>query len=152
MTKEHAQINNIRQLALTNYQIRAFKDVLSDLPTMPSSDLPDPTTLVSIRQTAERENVIEGMLSTAQQKRLKWKAKSNEKSEQLRHQRAFASASNRAQSPTPPSIQMELIWPGKQTVKVTVNAVENTPSKRIKAATSASVVENSPSAKRMRDN
>lgn len=126
--------------------------MLSNPPTMPSSDPPDPTIPVSIRQTAERENVIKGMFSTAQQKRLQRKAKSNKKSEQFCRQRASASAFNRAQSPTPPPVQMELIRPGKRTVKVTANVVKNTSSKRMRAATNVSAVESSPSAKRMQGN
>lgn len=32
---------------------------------------------------------------------------------------------------TPPPVQMELIRPGKQKVKIPINAVESTPSRRM---------------------
>ena len=44
------------------------------------------------------------------------------------------SRSKRVRSLTPPPVQMELIRPGKRKVKVTANAVESTPSKRMKKA------------------
>lgn len=49
--QEKAQINDIRKLAIGNRQICAFKDILSDLVSIPSSDPPNPEAPV-LAQTA----------------------------------------------------------------------------------------------------
>ena len=137
---EARQINSTRRFALGNSQIESFKDVLSDPLVGPSSNPIQPPT--PIRPTMATEQFIDSMLSanhqsiskkhTAALKQVKTMEKNRQK--RIADANKATASSTVPRSQTPPPVQMELIRPGsKRRVKVTSNAIENTPSKRMKA-------------------
>lgn len=159
--QEKAQINDIRRLAIGNRQIGAYKDILSDPVSIPSSDPPNPEAFVPIHQTPATQQSINSMLAVRREQQAKKQALANRQANNINRRKAStvdeepevgsdnsvtskasraarasraSRASQRQRSLTPPPVQMDLIRPGKRRVKVTANAVENTPSKRMKFA------------------
>ena len=122
--KKNPQQQDIRQLAITNHRkadVGSFWGVLSDPHTEASSDPPE----ASIIQTP----VMESGQATARSAHQASKAKKKNNARMLGQQ--LLNRKNRTHPPTSPP-QMELIWPGKRKVRVTTNAVQNIPSKRIR--------------------
>lgn len=127
-------------MALNNDQIGAFRELLSDPASQPDRNLLESSNFVPIIQTPATRQSLDSLHTTTIEKRLKKKSISSQRAKTLQKQRAsIRSESNalskspqRLQSLTPPPAQMELIRPGKRRVKVTANAVENTPSKRMR--------------------
>ena len=138
--RETSQINSMRRLALGNSQIGSFKDVLSDPLVGPSSDSIQPPT--PIQPTMATEQSVDLMLSANHQYISKKHAAALKRANTMDKNRLKRIAdANKAtasstvpRSQTPPPVQLELIRPGsKRRVRVTSNAMENTPSKRMKA-------------------
>lgn len=145
--QELAHIHDIRRLAIGNRQISSFRDNLSDPAPIPSSDPPDLSSLTPINQTPATRQSITSMRAVLSQQQARKKAIASRKASGIRQRKALitdtgedsegsvaSQRSKRARSLTPPPVQMELIRPGKRRVKVTANAVESTPSKRMKKA------------------
>lgn len=94
-----------------------------------------------IVQSLAKKQSIESLLAATSQKRSKKKSISSQRAEAIQRQARKSqldahpalpnSPRRRPQSVTPPP-QMELIRPGKRRVKVTANAVESTPCKRMR--------------------
>lgn len=143
--QEKAHFNDIRRLAIGNRQsIGAFKDIFSDPASVPSSPPLNATAFVSINQTPTTRQSIDSMLAKKSQQKAKKQAFANRKANTICGQKApttnekaedsdksvtskASRASQRRRNSTPPPVQMELIRPGKRKVKVTPNAIENTP-------------------------
>ena len=151
------QINDIKRLAIRNRQIGTFKDIFSDPVSLPSSDLVVPEAPAPL--SASTIQTINRMLAVRQNQKAKQKSIVNWQATNIRRQKAPATkkqkvadgsdnsitsrasrvskasrASQRHRSPTPPSVQMELIRPGKRRVKVTADAVKSKASKRMRVA------------------
>lgn len=162
--QEQAHKNDIRRLAIGNRAIGAFKDILSDPVSIPSSPPLAASAFVPINQTPATRQAIDSMLAKKTQQKTKKQALANRQANNsnLRGQKtstpanddleasdnSIASKASRASRAlrasraskasreilTPPPVQMELIRPGKRKVKVTPNAVESTPLKRMRVA------------------
>lgn len=120
--------------------VGAYKDVLSDPATLPSSDPLEPTepsTLLPIVQIQATRQSIDSMFAIRGQQQSKKKANARQKAKELQQQKTSRQTIGsgsfwRPRSLTPPLIQMELIRPGKHRVKVITNVVENRPSKKMR--------------------
>lgn len=142
--RETSQIHSMRRLALGNSQIGSFKDVLSD-PPIAGTDLPSSNPIqlpTPIRPTMAIEQSVDLMRSANDQTISKKRAaalkrvNTMEKNRQKRIAEANKATSSTTvpRSQTPRPVQIELIRPGsKRRVRVTSNAIENTPSKCMKA-------------------
>lgn len=134
--REHAQKNDVRRLALANRQVEIgiFQDHLSDpfeTPHSPTATvLPSSDSLTPIRPSAATQQSVQSMQAIALQNQSKKRAAAKARGSNLRNRLRKSSATT-ADPPSPP-VQMELIWPGKRRVKVPANAVESTPSKRMR--------------------
>lgn len=134
--REHAQITDIRRLALANRRLEngTFQDHLSDPSETPhsptSTALPSSDLLTPVRPTAATQQSVQSMQAIALQTQSKKRAATKARGSNLRNRLEKSSA-----TASPPSlpVQMELIRPGKRKVKVPANAVESTPSKRMRA-------------------
>ena len=138
------QSNDIRRLALANCQaeVGVFRDVHSDPSSQPSSDPPDApnTPPPIIQQTLTREVAStsgrKAILEKQAQKLVEVaKRKANLK---MGTRTPLGPVDNniprRFRSLTPPPQQMELIRPGKQKVRIPMNAVESTPQKQMRVS------------------
>lgn len=108
--REKNQQQSIRRLAISNRQaeVGAFRAVLSDPHTEPSSD---PPVQPQILQTPELERIQVGARAALYTAKAKKKANGQSVTNRLNAIRA-------PRPTTPPPIQMELIRPGKRKVKV----------------------------------
>lgn len=129
------QQQDIRRLAIINrQQIGSFRAIFSDPRTKAvSSNLSEPQTLsnsqATIRTTYQASKTIlkankKDFISLMGQYLLNCSKKNSDY--------LPANAIWVTRTLTPPPAQIELIWPGKQRVKVIANAVENTPSKQMR--------------------
>lgn len=121
---------DVRRLALSNRRIGAFKEVLSD-PAEPSNS----TALFNqtLAQLPQFLRVNEA-LSTASQQQSNTKTQASKQADIMRQMKA----SRNARTPSLPPQPSELIRPaGRRTVRVTAKTAESTPSKQMRASTSA---------------
>ena len=136
--QEQAQVNDIRKLALTNRQVKigAFQDILSDPPQAPSA-LPHSDPPIPVIPTAATQQSVHLMQVTGLQAQSKKRAAAKERASSFQSKlqktsTLSASTFSRERDLTPPPIQMELIRPGKQKVRIPANAVESSLSKRMR--------------------
>lgn len=123
---EKSQLQDIRKIALANCQVKidAFQAILFDPYAPPSSNLPEPSNSPNapiIESTAAKISVLSNERKVLQQTHGK---------KQLQKANWVANL----QKPVLVSlllIQIELIRPEKQKVKITDNVVENTPPKQM---------------------
>ena len=147
--KAKNQTKDIRRLAMSNSQameVGALKEILSDPVTGPEPQdvaATNPASFYSDAvfanaasisnksiQAPDAEESPTNILTTV---RLSINKKKKAISQTLAGcLKSKSLLSKRARTPTPPPIAMELIRPGKRKVRVTANAIENTPSKRMR--------------------
>lgn len=115
----------MRKLALKNNasEIGTFKDILSNPPTGDPDEPTPPKALAAARLKTVGTKKAKGQTLTSKRLSLK---------NSLATQVPTSPRPRPRRSPTPPLIAMELIRPGKRKVKVPANAVESTPSKRMR--------------------
>lgn len=123
--------------------VGAFKEILSDPPTGPEAsgnavaDLPGPESSDnsnspdSLSQRPGDKYTPKGLLAINVRLSNSPKKKATQQT-LLGRLKSKASTSKRGWTPTPPPAAMELIRPGKRKVRVTANAVESTPTKRLR--------------------
>lgn len=133
--QEKSQLNSIRRLALSNSQIGSFKDILSDPPDVPEGLTRFAGLMHSAnhQKAAKKQAAASKRASTMAKNRLNQISEANEANEATESAESTKGTKRSARPQTPPPLQMELIRPGsKRRVKLTANAVENTPSKRMR--------------------
>lgn len=130
--EEKSQLNSIRRLALSNSQIGTFRDVLSDPPDIPEG----PTRFAGLmhsanhQKAAKKQAAASKRASTMAKNRLNQISEANDAIEATESIKATKGTKRSARPQTPPPVQMELIRPGsKRRVRLTSNAVENTPKR-----------------------
>lgn len=132
--EKNQQRQDIRRLAIANCQVEfgAFQGVLSDPLTEASSDPPEALPEALIIQTPATKESQASARTAHQAGRKKKKDISLSMGQRLLNHKKALPPHIRA---TTPPVQMELIRPGKRKVKVTANAVENIPPKRMRQLT-----------------
>ena len=85
--QEKAQINDTRRLAIGNRQIGAYKDILSDPVSVPSSDPPYPEANVPVNQTPATKQSINLMLAGRKQQKAKKQVLVNRQAINIRRQK-----------------------------------------------------------------
>lgn len=131
--QEKAQINDIRRMALSNKrtQIGNFKDILFDPTAPPGSDPPEASSPPPvIHQTPATETFINNMQAIGKKQKAQQQTVSQKRLSNLRN-------AKRPWSVTLPPVQMELIRLGTRRVKIPINAVESTLSRRMQAVSDA---------------
>lgn len=131
--KSRNKSSGTRKLALNNSQAiepSTFKDILSD-PLMRDDPQSDDNTSAATNPTQVLESLIGEILATARLNvSKKKKAKRKTVVDQFSASKGFPKKPRQAPMPSP--VAIELIRPGKRKIRVSVNAVESTPSKRMR--------------------
>lgn len=136
--QEKSKASDIRRLAVENRQAEVghFQDVLSDPPDAPTDPLnethpllPPTAHLTRVQLMTESQPLVTATAGQVLQGiRKKKSAIALAAAARLPRRGTLA-------QPTTPLVQMELICPGsKRKVRVTANAIENTPTKRMKVS------------------
>ncbi len=130
--REQARAQNqslsFRKLALSNsrsMEFSTFKEILSDPPIGPGDDFRHDDSSAQILESPTAEALTVAKLTGIEKKRAKEKTVVDR----------FSPSKKKPRPPSPPSVAMKLIRPGKQKVKVLANTVESTPPKRMRQAT-----------------
>ena len=117
---------DIRRLAINNRQVvkvGTFKDILSDSPMA--------TNEIDVGQNVEKTALNKVLLAVKHTLNGKKKNKAQALASRLTANGSSSKAPRENRPQIPPPVAMELIWPGKQRVRIPSNAVESTPPKKM---------------------